>query len=303
MLPSGLVDRLNRVLKTLGDNDPIIQTQMVGGGCINRAVCLLNHKHKYFLKYNPHPFPGMFEAEASGLRLMRETGAVRVPQVLSVGPAEQGSPAFLLLEWLEPSNKPVFGDSQYRLGQQLASMHKNPSGHAKKQYGLGMDNYIGSTPQINTWKDNWVDFFRDCRLGYQRDLAIKNGKMPGARLKKLDDVISHLENFIGDRALVLPSLIHGDLWGGNIQHAGEGYALIDPAVYFGDHEAELAFTELFGGFSAAFYRGYAEVYPIDPGYKTRKDLYNLYHLLNHLNLFGESYGSQVDAVLRKYSSV
>ena len=301
MLSERFVEKLNQLLHSLGDHELIQGITGVDGGSINQTVCLSNQKNKYFLKFNHQQLPGMFEVESYGLELIRGTHSVRVPQVLAVGKADQDSPAFLLLEWLEPVTQSQKVNPQFLLGQQVAQMHLAQHNSDQGLFGLDRANYIGSTPQKNDWKNEWMFFFRDQRLGFQRDLAVKNGVMPIGRLRKLDFVIDHLDRFIGDRNTVKSSLLHGDLWGGNIQRNGDGYALIDPAVYYGDHEADLAFTELFGGFSQAFYKGYAEVFPIDPGYKTRKDLYNLYHLLNHLHLFGEQYGSQVDDILQNYS--
>jgi len=162
-------------------------------------------------------------------------------------------------------------------------------------------NYIGANPQPNEPGPSWVEFFRDRRLGFQRQLARRNGYLDPARERLLERLMSRLTEWI-DEAACAPSLLHGDLWGGNFIAGAAGEpVLIDPAVYYGDREAEIAFTGLFGGFGPRFYAAYDEAWPLAPGYAERRDLYNLYHLLNHLNLFGEGHGGSVDAILRRYS--
>ena len=168
-------------------------------------------------------------------------------------------------------------------------------------FGLEINNYIGSSEQRNDWTINWIRFFGEQRLAFQCKLAVKNGLMPAGRRKKLDRLIERLDDILGVHQPRQAALLHGDLWGGNVIPGPDGLVLIDPAVYYGDREAELAFTELFGGFTAEFYQGYEETYALDSGYSQRRDVYNLYHLLNHLNLFGEGYGSQVDGILRRYT--
>jgi protein-ribulosamine 3-kinase len=299
MLPDMLLHAVSGTLNQLGDCTGIKKVTPVGGGCINHAVRLESNKRCYFLKWNSNPYAGMFEAEANGLALMAETGSVRVPKVLAVAGIDDRTPSYLLLEWLETGVSLHPSEAQIQLGIKLAMMHHYMPQVSTGQYGLGENNYIGSNPQINDWEQDWITFFREKRLLFQCDLAVKNGLMPHQRQKKLENLMQNLASFMGG-VQRRPALIHGDLWGGNVIAAAGELALIDPAVYYGDREAELAFTELFGGFGADFYEGYSQTYPLEPGYKKRKDLYNLYHLLNHLNLFGEGYGSQVDAVLRYY---
>jgi fructosamine-3-kinase len=268
----------------------------VGGGCINNASRLQTASAVYLLKWNPAPLPGMFSAEAKGLRLLAETGPVRVPAVMAVREAGDDCPAFILLEWLEGS-----GGSQAELGEQLAELHRRgTSPHQPPAYGLDEANYLGSSVQPNTWEPDWARFFATYRLRPQLETARRINRLPPPRARRLEDLIERLPALLGgiERR---PALIHGDLWGGNVIPAQDGLALIDPAVSYSDREAEIAYTELFGGFSRQFYAGYQAVWPLDTGYAQRRDLYNLYHLLNHLNLFGESYGGQVDAVLSFYS--
>ena len=162
-----------------------------------------------------------------------------------------------------------------------------------------MDNYIGSTPQVNGWLDDWLAFFRERRLRPQMELAARNGHLPAGRRRALEGFMGRLDELLGGVPR-RPALLHGDLWGGNMIADPSGQpVLIDPAVYYGDREADLAMTALFGGFSSAFYAAYNEVYPLADGWRERFRIYNLYHLLNHLNLFGEGYGAQVDAVIGK----
>lgn len=270
---------------------PIRSIASVGGGDINEAARVETAGARYFVKWNFRPRPRLFQVEARGLNLLAAANALRIPRVIAV--IEQ--PAALVLEWIDlGSNKTAAAEA---LGRGLAQQHRSTA----EQYGLDHDNYIGSTPQRNTQMRSWIEFYRDRRLGAQRDLAQHNGYLTSDRARRFDRVLDHLDQWIDDEQVV-PSLLHGDLWGGNYLIDVQGSpVLIDPAVCYGDREAEIAFTELFGGFGARFYAAYNEAWPLDRGYADRRDLYNLYHLLNHLNLFGEGYGGSVDAILRHYA--
>lgn len=266
---------------------PIVSLSPVSGGDINRAfqVALRDGTH-LFMKRNSRPF---FSAEADGLEAIRATHTIRVPEVIATG---KDGEYYLLLEWVEaaPKNR----DFWESFGHELAAMHLSPTPTA---FGWTSDNYIGAAPQKNTPHDQWVPFFRDCRLTPQFE---------GARhwfhdddRKKIQHLLDHLDQYLAEPAR--PSLLHGDLWSGNFTTGPDGKAwLIDPAVYVGHAEADLAMTELFGGFHPRFYSAYREVNPIQPGYKERRDLYNLYHLLNHLNLFGAGYLGEVRRILKHY---
>jgi fructosamine-3-kinase len=184
------------------------------------------------------------------------------------------------------------------LGRQLAMLHRATA----PAYGLDHDNYLGIMPQLNSWMESWAAFFRERRLRVQVELARRKGHLSGQRARRMERLLDQLDTWLGGHTPP-SSLLHGDLWGGNVL-AGPGGApaLIDPAVSYGDREAELAYTALFGGFPAAFYRAYDEAWPLPDGWQERRDLYNLYHLVNHLNHFGERYGEAVDVVLRQYVS-
>jgi fructosamine-3-kinase len=254
----------------------------IGGGCINTAVRLCDGEHCYFVKLNDARRLAMFEAEHDGLREMAEAEAIRVPRPLCTG--SDGREAWIVMEYITMGR--ASRESQAEAGRQLAVMHRQ----AADAFGWKRDNTIGSTRQRNDWTAEWVHFWRVHRLGFQLELAAEHGYTGrlqdlGARvLEKVPALIDHDPS---------PSLLHGDLWGGNIGYDSAGApVLFDPAVYYGDREADLAMTELFGGFGGDFYAAYNEAWPVDPGYEVRKALYNLYHILNHLNLFGGGYGGQ-----------
>ncbi|MDM8531943.1 fructosamine kinase family protein [Anaerolineales bacterium HSG25] len=291
MIPNPLQHHIEQLM-----NCQIVATRAIGGGDISQAVHLsLSDGQQVLLKWRARAVPTMFTTEAKGLTLMREAAhSLVVPQVFCAEEADGARPAFILMNWLGRANSSTGMGSA--LGQGLADMHRatNPT------YGLDHDNFIGANPQPNNQHDNWVDFFHEERLGYQMELAGQKGHLNQQRKKQLDRLLVRLSDLLPLHPPI--SLLHGDLWGGNwlVTETGQP-ALIDPAVYYGDREAELAFTELFGGFPSDFYRAYNESWPLDTGYAERKSLYNLYHLLNHLNLFGEGYGGQVDSVLRRYA--
>ncbi|KPL81092.1 hypothetical protein ADN00_00775 [Ornatilinea apprima] len=298
--PVPLEDRIREALQRCGDFSAWKSLVRVGGGCISQSARLDTEEAVYFVKWNPRPFPKMFQIEAESLAYLASTHSVNVPKVYAWGEKEGALPGFLLVEWVGGAAGGGVGHHHRLLGEQLAVLHRCTSEKYGNRFGLWYDNYIGSNPQLNTWSGSWVDFFRDCRLKPQFDLAVRQGRMPGKRKRLLEKGMDHLDQFLGGRD-IQPSLLHGDLWGGNfIVGINDQPYLIDPAIFFGDREADLAFTELFGGFSRDFYDAYQTAWPLDPQYAERKSIYNLYHLLNHLNLFGESYGSSVDAILSHF---
>jgi fructosamine-3-kinase len=255
--------------------------QPIGGGDINQAFSMGSGTRRYFVKANRAERLPMLEAEADALHALAATYSVRVPQPLCTGTAAER--AFLVLEYLDLRGS---GDAA-RLGAQLAALHRAP----QARFGWAHDNWIGSTPQPNGWQHDWIAFWRDQRLGFQLRLAAQNG-YGGALQRDGELLLARLDGFF-DGYTPAPSLLHGDLWGGNHGYLADGTpAIFDPAVYVGDRECDLAMSELFGGFEPGFYAAYGEAWPLDAGYAVRKTLYNLYHILNHANLFGGSYAAQ-----------
>ncbi|MFP4155556.1 MAG: fructosamine kinase family protein [Halothiobacillaceae bacterium] len=252
-----------------------------GGGCINEAYVVEADEGAFFVKFNRAERQDMFAAEQESLLAIEATSTVRVPRVFGVGCS--GPHAWIVMEALPLNQR---GCSAI-LGEQLAAMHRVE----QPRFGFPNDGFIGSTVQVNTPADNWPHFFRRHRLGYQLDLARANGAS-GALLGQGEALLERVGWFF-DGYDPTPSLLHGDLWGGNHAFLDDGTPVIfDPAAYCGDREADLAMTELFGGFDMDFYDAYRGAWPLDSGYRVRRDLYNLYHVLNHFNLFGGSYGSQ-----------
>lgn len=264
----------------------------ISGGDINAAYRLtLTDGTRIFMKANRTASPAFFQAEANGLAAIRGTGAIGVPEVIAAGNDERYG-SFLLLEWIEAA--PQKRDFWETFGHSLAKMHLADADH----FGWKRDNYIGSTPQINTPIESWITFFRDCRLAPQFKRALH--WFDADMRKCITRLLDHLGDWLVEPPR--PSLLHGDLWSGNFITGSDGQAwLIDPAVYVGHAEADLAMTELFGGFHPRFYAAYQEVNPLQASYDERRDLYNLYHLLNHLNLFGAEYLSSVEHIVRRYA--
>ena len=253
----------------------------VGGGDISEAFRLGDGARTFFVKSQPAAQAAMFEAEAAGLAALAAAHAVRVPQVICSGTV--AGRAYLVLEYLPLASH---GDAA-QLGRQLALQHRVRAA----QFGWTQDNWIGATPQPNCWRDRWVDFWREARLGFQLRLAAENG-YGGALQRDGEALMAGLAGLFDDYQPV-PSLLHGDLWGGNHGFLADGQPVIfDPAAYFGDRECDLAMSELFGGFAPPFYAAYREAWPLDPGYAVRRTLYNLYHILNHANMFGGGYVAQ-----------
>jgi protein-ribulosamine 3-kinase len=258
----------------------------LGGGCINQAFKLTDGKQHYFVKTNNAACLPMFEAEAAGLEEIFATHSLRAPRPVCHGTSDGA--AWLVLEYLELGGR----GSGAQMGRQLAQMHRKTA----RQFGWKCDNTIGSTPQPNAWTESWIDFFRDQRLGQQLALAAQKGYGGGLQGKG-ERLRAGLGAFFSAYQPA-PSLLHGDLWGGNAGYTRSGEPVIfDPAVYYGDREADLAMTELFGGFGADFYAAYREAWPLDAGYGERKILYNLYHILNHAYLFGGGYVGQAQSML------
>ncbi len=259
----------------------VSSSEAVHGGDISPAFKLSDGVRSFFVKRQAAAGLAMFEAEAAGLAELAAANAVRVPQLICHGIA--AGHAYLVLEYLPLETQ---GDAA-QLGRQLAQQHRVTAA----RFGWARDNWIGATPQPNAWHDDWVEFWRTQRLGFQLRLAAENG-YGGVLQRDGDTLLGKLDAFF-DGYSPAPSLLHGDLWSGNHAYLAAGSPVIfDPAVYFGDRECDLAMSELFGGFAPGFYAAYCEVWPLDAGYAARKTLYNLYHILNHASLFGGGYAAQ-----------
>ncbi|HSR52521.1 MAG TPA: fructosamine kinase family protein [Acidobacteriota bacterium] len=286
------------IAEATGKRAAIKQSTGVGGGCINSARRIeLEDGRQFFLKSNSDPLPGMFEREAEGLKALGEAAQeLRVPEVVAVGGGEKGVAHFIVMEYIATGHPA--GDFFRRLGRGLARLHEDS---AAERFGFEHDNYIGSTPQPNGWTDDWVHFFRDKRLRHQLELAGEKGHADSQMRRLGERLLDRLGDYI-DQPEEAPCLLHGDLWSGNYLCDDLGRpVLIDPAAYYGRGEADLAMTRLFGGFDSGFYAAYHEIRPKQDGHQARNDIYQLYHLLNHLNLFGTSYLSGCLRVLRRYA--
>jgi len=241
-----------------------------------------------FIKRLPLAERWRLAAEADGLERLAQSGAIRVPRVLRQCVTDDQ--AWLELEWFDL--QPADARADERMGAALARLHAVDA----SAFGLDRDNAIGATPQPNVRSGDWVAFWRDRRLGYQLDLAARNGhssRLQDRGRRLLDELPALLS---GHRPR--PALLHGDLWGGNRGMLADGTPVVfDPAVYYGDREADLAMTRLFGGFGPRFYAAYEHAWPLDTGADQRRDLYNLYHVLNHLNLFGGGYRAQAEGMI------
>ena len=263
----------------------------VHGGDISAAWRAKAEDQPVFLKTGPASSYEMFLAEAEGLKELALADALRVPQVL--GCVRSASESLLALEWIDfdlPNR-----DTESVLGTQLAKQHR----YCSDRFGWHRDNTIGSTPQRNLYSDDWVEFLKEDRLGFQFMLAAENG-FTGELQQEGDRLLANLAQFFGGY-WPEASLLHGDLWGGNWASCAGQPVIFDPAVYYGDRESDIAMTKLFGGFSTEFYRAYENAWPLAAGSKKRILLYQLYHVLNHLNLFGQSYHGRALGIIRSLS--
>jgi fructosamine-3-kinase len=271
-----------------GQKFVIANTKPISGGCINQGYQVNSLDKTYFVKLNDASQVEMFAAEALGLQQIKATQTITVPQPICWGTADNSS--YIVLQWLDLGTSS--NSSWTMLGQQLAAMHRAVTNHG---FGWSRNNTIGSTPQINSWMDNWADFFAEQRIGYQLKLAQRRGGSFPETNRVVDGVREQLADWQPQA-----SLLHGDLWSGNAAISRDGAPIIfDPATYYGDRETDLAMTELFGGFPPAFYQGYNEAWSLDRGYSNRKSIYNLYHVLNHFNLFGGGYANQAKTIIQK----
>ena len=266
----------------------IVEKTKVSGGDINECYMISDGEQRYFVKVNSREFLPKFEVEAENIRIMRESNSVFVPELIFTGNSKNN--AFIVLNYLP--TKPLDDDkNSYLFGQQLAQLHQWGE---QKEFGFDQDNYIGSTLQPNKWERKWARFFAEQRIGWQLQLV----KEKGVNLVDINEFTELVhEHLIGHQPR--PSLLHGDLWHGNVANSVFGPICYDPACYWGDRECDIAMTELFGGFQPEFYQGYESILPLDYKYSERKDIYNLYHLLNHYNQFGGHYLEQSQKLINK----
>lgn len=292
-VPGAVAAKVADALKQkIGTNITVREFSFCGGGCINHGGRLSTSTGDFFLKWNSaRKFPGMFEAEAKGLEMLRATNTLSIPQPIAYG--EAGDHQFLMMEFVHQAAQ--IRNYWQALGEQLAALH----GHTQDAFGLDHHNYIGSLPQFNELHTSWLDFFIEQRLQVQLNLLERGHRISSAARKKFDVLFKHLPDLL---VLEKPALIHGDLWSGNLIVNSRGEpCLIDPAVYFGHREVELAFTTLFGGFDPMFYEAYRSVFPLESGYEQRFEIYNLYPLLVHANIFGGHYLSQAANIAGRFT--
>ena len=277
--------------RTLGS--PPRAARRLSGGDINDAFAVtLEDARSVFVKTNARAAPEMFPAEARGLALLAEARALRVPEVLAVSAADDDV-RFLALE-LVPSGSPGRGHDE-TLGRGLAALHR----FGTPGFGLDHDNFIGSLPQSNRARPSWAEFYEKERLAPQLARAVAQGRASAAMRRGFDRVVTRLSELVGPEEA--PSRLHGDLWGGNLHTDDSGApCLIDPAVYGGHREVDLAMMRLFGGFGERVFAAYSEAFPLAPGSRERVELYQLYPLMVHVNLFGGGYGASVERILAKY---
>jgi protein-ribulosamine 3-kinase len=271
---------------------PIREVSSVGGGCISNACHVECDGQSFFLKWSDDAAGNTFEAESESLEALRAAGSgLLIPIVMAARDAGSDFGAgYILMEWI--AEGPKDADFWERLGSGLASLHRAGA----PAFGFDRDNYIGQIEQVNNRLDDWPAFFRENRLEFQRDRARQLGRWRTHWDEHFDRLSSHIDDLLPVSAP--PSLVHGDLWAGNVIATKSGEAaLIDPASHYADREVDLALSELFGGFRASFYQAYQEAWPLESGYGERRDIYNLYHLINHLNHFGQGYAGQVETIL------
>ncbi|MHB8580471.1 MAG: fructosamine kinase family protein [Ignavibacteriaceae bacterium] len=287
-----LSDKIKKQVE-LASGESILSTHPVSGGCISEAFKIdTKSGRSLLLKINSSEPPDMFLKEANGLTELRKANAIKVPEVIAV------DSSFILIEFISSSGKSKHFFEDF--GRKFALLH----GFLGDRFGFYEDNYIGSTPQINITnvedENDWIKFFFNKRILYQFRIAEKNGFATSeltSGISKIEKIIAQILSSVNEK----PSLLHGDLWSGNFITDETGNAcLIDPAVYYGNREADIAMTKLFGGFTNEFYDSYNECFPLPDGYEYRENIYKLYHVLNHLNLFGMNYYTQTLSLINYY---
>lgn len=285
-LPESIKNKIEASYQTV-----VVDFQFVSGGCINNGGKLTTLGGDYFMKWNTNlKFPGMFKTEAKGLNLLAQCEAVRVPEVVGTGEVDNFS--FIVMEWLERSGQKAGYWENF--GRQLARQHKTSAA----KHGLDHNNYIGSLMQINSFEESWVEFFIHHRLLFQLKMAVDTGRIDLGDSNKMEKIIVMLNTIIPEEE---PALLHGDMWSGNLITGPLGEpCLIDPAVYFGHREMDLAMSRLFGGFDDIYISAYQNEFPLEKKWEKRIDLWNLYPLLVHVNLFGGGYLGQVKQILKNF---
>lgn len=292
MIPETVKSSIESYLRELHNKtDKITNIKAVGGGSINQTYKLETEGGNYFIKINDAArYPQMFEKEARGLELLKSAETLKVPSVVHYD--SSGSDAYLLLEFIESGSSG--GDFWERFGSDLAAMHRKSHDY----FGLDHDNYMGSLYQYNAPHEKWVDFFVEERLEKQVRLAHDDGAINRNDIALFEKLYPKLDGYFPDEP---PALVHGDLWSGNYMAAASGKAaLIDPAAYYGHREVDIAMSTLFGRFSPEFYRSYNQAWPMESGWEERLDIYNLYPLLIHVNLFGGGYWGSVKSILKRF---
>jgi fructosamine-3-kinase len=286
-------DFINEILKNaLDDEIQVSSISSISGGCIHNAQKISTNKGLYFVKLNRDTDVHMFETEYAGLELLAEANELDVPKPLAFG--IYSGQAYLILEFIESQHRK--NDFWIDFGRSLANLHLK---HKNDQYGLNHNNYIGRLDQFNDFHKDWITFFIDQRLEVQLKMAFNNSYIDEAYLERFGRFYKQLPGLL---PVEPPSLLHGDLWSGNFMIGANGQpVIIDPAIYYGNREIELSFTQMFGGFDRLFYDSYFESFPLAPGFDDRVEIYNIYPHLVHVNLFGASYLGGVTSVLRKYT--
>lgn len=279
----------------LGTSVAVFQLENATGGSINEAAIARTSEGSYFVKWNTRPIPDQFDREAEGLDALRTSGtSLRIPRPIAWRQGDTAEAGFLVLEYLE-RGRPVANFDE-RFGRGLAELHRTTA----PQFGFANDNYCGATTQPNPWTDDWITFYREHRLRHQLHLARKNRSVSKADFAAFERMLDRLDELLACDPEP-PALIHGDLWSGNQHVTIEGLpSIIDPAAYYAHREAELGMMKLFGGFSTRVWDAYDEAFPLQDGWRERVLLYELYHIINHYNLFGGGYGAQAFEIARRF---
>jgi protein-ribulosamine 3-kinase len=291
--PAFLEDALRRALGAPGLE--VAGVRPVGGGCIHEAAHVTTSAGDAFVKWNASSPPDLFLREADGLRALLAAGSeLVVPQVFLAASPSAGSPGFIVMEYLSPAGGRG-GAADEVLGRGLAAIHRSTA----DAFGFEADTYCGPTRQDNARSTSWVEFYRDRRLAFLVDLVAAARGLRASERRPLDRLLGRLADLLPHAPS--PSLVHGDLWSGNVMASARGPALFDPACAYADREMEFGITTLFGGFSERFFRAYEEAWPLPPDWRERIPLYQLYHLLNHHLIFGGHYGAEALAIARRYA--